>query len=101
MKLNLYKGERPRLFYQVCLTYIDRLEKLDLSTLNDRRMVITRSFYSSVLDSSNRIHDILPTRSDCTEEPEAPTGYTATKYRPKRFQDSLLPNAIKNCDNLS
>ena len=80
------------------LSYSERLVELDLVTLNERRESLTRRFYSSVLDSSSRIHDILPARVEhkyCLRRPRA---LPLVKCNTKRLQNSFLPYAIKNWD---
>ena len=82
------------------LSYSERLVELDLVTLNERRESLTRRFYSSVLDSSSRIHDILPARVEhkyCLRRPRA---LPLVKCNTKRLQNSFLPYAIKNWDDI-
>ena len=79
------------------LSYNERLSELGLPTLHERRVELCRRFYKSVV-RQHKFHDVLPSTVERPYSLRNSRTFSLVKCRTKRFQDSLIPYAVKSWD---
>ena len=76
------------------LTYTEALAELKLSTLQDRRMMICKKFFSKIQSRDDKINDILPQNKETKYNLRKMGRFEKPKCRTSRYKNSFVPYAI-------
>ena len=82
------------------MSYEDALSHLHLESLRDRRELLTKSFYRSVLKQDNKLNDLIPTVVNHTYSLRSPRNIPMFKSRTNRFKNSTIPYSVQKWDTV-
>jgi hypothetical protein len=82
------------------MSYEDALSHLHLESLRDRRELLTKSFYRSVLKKDNKLNDLIPTVVNHTYSLRNPRNIPMFKSRTNRFKNSTIPYGVQKWDTV-
>ena len=77
------------------INYEDRLEMLQLETLETRRDQLCRNFLSKIKNEKDKIHDVSHEVQALKYNLRKQNEYPIPKCRTNRYKNSLVPYAIK------
>ena len=82
------------------MSYEDALSHLHLESLRDRRELLTKSFYRSVLKQDSKLNDLIPTVVNHTYSLRNPRNIPMFKSRTNRFKNSTIPHSVQKWDTV-
>ena len=87
-------------YNSIYMSYEDALSHLHLESLRDRRELLTKSFYRSVLKQDNKLNDLIPTVVNHTYSLRNPRNIPMFKSRTNRFKNSTIPYSVQKWDTV-